>query len=238
MEFEDIEVNSQRWFQLDDLLNEEWRDIEDFEGLYQVSNYARVKSLKYKGKENNPQILKNKIDKRGRKHITLLKNTKRKHCNMGTLVGRTFLPNPNKLPVICHINDPFFDRVDNLKWGTCKDVEEIKYKKLEVVPIYIDGKYFNTTASAARYYGIDPALVGSRKQQGWSIEESLKIKPGILKNKCNPYLYEYNGKRYSLKQLSQMSGIHHDTIEYRLKKGWGINEAVEIPASKNGKKVK
>lgn len=40
-----IEPNSERWLNTDDLPGEEWKDIKDFEGLYQISNYGRVKSL-------------------------------------------------------------------------------------------------------------------------------------------------------------------------------------------------
>lgn len=48
MKFEQVEVNSKRWFDLTLLLNEEFRDIKDFEGVYQISNYGRVKSIKRK----------------------------------------------------------------------------------------------------------------------------------------------------------------------------------------------
>ena len=44
MKFENIEINSERWFDLTPLLNEEFKDIEDFEGLYEISNYGRIKS--------------------------------------------------------------------------------------------------------------------------------------------------------------------------------------------------
>ena len=43
--YEDVEVNSQRWLNLDNLNNELWCDIEGYEGYYQVSNYGRVKSM-------------------------------------------------------------------------------------------------------------------------------------------------------------------------------------------------
>ena len=45
MEYEKVETNSKRWFDLTPLLNEEFRDIKEYEGLYQVSNYGRIKSL-------------------------------------------------------------------------------------------------------------------------------------------------------------------------------------------------
>ena len=44
--YEEVEPNSERWFDLKDLKNEEFRDIKDYENIYQISNYGRIKSLK------------------------------------------------------------------------------------------------------------------------------------------------------------------------------------------------
>ena len=43
--YEQVKVNSERWFDLTPLLNEEFMDVVGFENLYQISNYGRVKSL-------------------------------------------------------------------------------------------------------------------------------------------------------------------------------------------------
>lgn len=42
--FEQVEVNSQRWFNLNDLKNEIWKPIKGFEEKYDISNYGRIKS--------------------------------------------------------------------------------------------------------------------------------------------------------------------------------------------------
>ena len=44
--YENIEFNSEKWFDLTPLLNEEFEDIKGYEELYQVSNYGRVKSTR------------------------------------------------------------------------------------------------------------------------------------------------------------------------------------------------
>lgn len=46
MEFEKVEVNSERWFDLTLLKNEEFRDIKETKNKYQISNYGRIKSKK------------------------------------------------------------------------------------------------------------------------------------------------------------------------------------------------
>ena len=97
---------------------EEWRDIAGYEGLYQVSNLGNVKSLNYNrtGKE---RILKPGNDGRGYLFVQLCKEGIRKKCLVHRLVAETFIPNPNKYPVINH-RDEIRDHnwVKNLEWCT------------------------------------------------------------------------------------------------------------------------
>ena len=78
-----------------------WRDIKDYEGLYQVSNWGRFKNLNYRntGKER----LKNPSkDVGGYLVINLRKNNETKTCYVHRLVAETFLPNPEGKPCINH----------------------------------------------------------------------------------------------------------------------------------------
>lgn len=73
MQYEEVEVNSERWFDLTPLLNEEWKTIilnynnsELILPNYKVSNYGRVKSyIKYNSHPQVPRILKCSTDKKG-----------------------------------------------------------------------------------------------------------------------------------------------------------------------------
>jgi hypothetical protein len=105
---------------------EMWKDIKGFEGLYQVSNFGRVKSLPKEwvcgrnggiGKHNG-MILKIQIDKEtGYIRVTLTKKNIRKHISIHRLVGIHFITNPNNKPVINHINGIKLDnRIENLEW--------------------------------------------------------------------------------------------------------------------------
>ena len=90
-----------------------WKDIKGYEGLYQVSNLGRVKSLKF-GKE---KILRLIIDKKKYIHVNFWKNKKSKTFLVHRLVAMAFLPNPQNLPVVNHKDEnPSNNNVDNLEF--------------------------------------------------------------------------------------------------------------------------
>ena len=98
--------------------NEEvWKDVVGYEGLYQVSNLGRVKSLKY-GKE---RILKSANIGRGYLKVNLWRNREQKQYLVHRLVGQSFIPNPNNLPEINHRDeDKTNNKVVNLEWCSSK----------------------------------------------------------------------------------------------------------------------
>ena len=92
-----------------------WKDILGYEGLYQVSNFGRVKSIKF-GKERllRPQLIKN-----GYLCINLYKNNKCKRYLIHRLVAEHFLDNPNNLSEVNHKSEDKTDNsVSNLEWCT------------------------------------------------------------------------------------------------------------------------
>ena len=107
-----------RWFSLDNLPNEKWKDIEDYEGLYQISNYGRVKSL------TRDKILKPLKSKHSnyRYTVSLSKCNVVKQAKCHRLVATAFVPNQNNLPEVNHkkpVTEQFCDnRSSNLEWAT------------------------------------------------------------------------------------------------------------------------
>lgn len=94
---------------------EVWKDIEGYEGLYQVSSLGRVKSLRF-GKE---RILKAGKDKGGYLMVNLCKNSKTKMYKVHRLVAQAFIPNPDGLQCINHKDENKTNNcVDNLEWCT------------------------------------------------------------------------------------------------------------------------
>ena len=99
-----------------------WRDIEGYEGLYQVSNKGRVKSLKC-GKE---RILRPGIDGYGYCFIILYNDSVRKTFKLHRLVAQAFIPNLYNKPQVNHLDENKKNNcVDNLEWATAK--ENINY---------------------------------------------------------------------------------------------------------------
>ena len=92
-----------------------WKDIPDYEGLYQVSTLGNVKSLK-RGKE---RLLKPSKTNNGYMFVTLYKNTKHKIFKVHRLVAMTFLENPNNLSCVNHKDEnKDNNHVDNLEFCT------------------------------------------------------------------------------------------------------------------------
>lgn len=97
-----------------------WKDIKEYEGLYQVSNLGRVKSLNYKrmGKE---KILKS-TKRNNYPFVVLCKDGSPQNYYIHRLVAQAFIPNPDNKPCIDHINtDRTDNRVENLRWCTQKE---------------------------------------------------------------------------------------------------------------------
>lgn len=107
---------------------EVWKEIDGYNQRYEVSNYGRVRSkdMVVNGRLQNchkikGRILKPHTDKEGYKGVVLCINQKRKTFRLHRLVAAAFIPNPDNLPEIDHIDG---NRVNNdatnLRWSTRK----------------------------------------------------------------------------------------------------------------------
>ena len=103
---------------------EEWRPIPGYEGLYEVSNTGRVRSVDryvktcygsyrlHKGKVLSPGI---------RPDGYLVVSLQYRMFRVHRLVAQAFLPNPDNLPQVNHKDEnPGNNNVDNLEWCTAK----------------------------------------------------------------------------------------------------------------------
>lgn len=99
-------------------MREIWKPIEGWEGLYEVSNLGNVKSF-CKGKE---RFLRPSKKKNGYLQVVLQDNGRKGFFTIHRLVAAAFIPNPNNLPTVNHIDEnKENNRVDNLEWMTTQD---------------------------------------------------------------------------------------------------------------------
>ena len=108
-------------------MQEIWKDVPGYEGLYQVSNMGRVKSLARTRKMNLPgrdtasvseRILKFGASQ-GYHAVTLAKDGINRKIRLHKLVALVFVPNPDNKPDINHKDgDKHNNRSDNLEWVT------------------------------------------------------------------------------------------------------------------------
>ena len=98
-----------------------WKDVPGYIGLYKVSNYGHVKSIK--------KQLVLKICGSGNRYKTVaLCNGMRKTFRLHRLVAAAFIPNPDNLPEIDHIDgDRANNHATNLRWCTRK--QNLNYQK-------------------------------------------------------------------------------------------------------------
>lgn len=111
-------------------MGEIWKNIPNYIGYYQISNFGRVKSLTRKVKSSrskieyrtvNERIIKSRIDKYGYETVILRKENTDKHFTIHRLIAICFIPNPENLPSINHIDENKLNNtVENLEWCTVK----------------------------------------------------------------------------------------------------------------------
>lgn len=123
-------------------MQEVWKDIEGYEGKYQISNLGNVKSLNYRG-QGYAKNLVPKVNNYGRLWVELMKDGVKRQFLIHRLVGMAFIPNPDNLPQINHMDEnPRNNRMDNLEWctGEYNRGQYIKNhpggrKKINVLPV-------------------------------------------------------------------------------------------------------
>ena len=99
---------------------EEWRDIRGYEGLYQISNLGRVKSLRDNHGKYREKIL-NPSNRKGYLIVSLCRKGRKREFKVHRLVALHFIDNPNNYSQVNHKDEnKENNRVDNLEWCTPK----------------------------------------------------------------------------------------------------------------------
>lgn len=166
-------------------MNEIWKPVKDYEDLYDVSNFGRVRSLGMwvDGKNGSKRFVKGRVLRPGKNrygylYVGLCKDGVMKLYKVHRLVAMAFLPNPNDLPQVNHKDQNKENNcVENLEW--------------------CDGKY-NTTYSIGKtvyMYTLDDKLCGL-----WPSTQECgrhEFRESAISRCCNGKLKKYKGFKWS-----------------------------------------
>ena len=170
---------------------EQWKDVKGYEGVYQVSNLGRVRSLDHyvktghNGKRlSRGKVLKQDLTCNGYLFIKTSKKYKSKHLAVHRLVAKAFIENPKDLPDVNHKDETKHNNIaTNLEWcnnsynalyGTCqqrltkykqKPVEMVDKQTKNVVGVFNSMKEASETLSICKEQ-ISAVCRGKRKTAG------------------------------------------------------------------------
>jgi hypothetical protein len=165
--------------------NEIWKPLKDYEGLYLISNYGRIKSLTYN------RIRVNTLSKNGYLRLRLSKKGKVKTITVHTLVAKNFIPQENLLKnQVNHINGIKTDnRVENLQWVTAqenithaikKGLSDPRNGRKEIIIEYEkinDKKYaLESDIKLSKKYNLSPTVIGKRRKEQGILYKNQKTK--------------------------------------------------------------
>lgn len=122
-------------------MKEVWKDVQGYEGLYQVSNLGRIKSLKRLVRSNKfgaERLLKERIlhstdNGNGYKIIGLRISGKRNNFYIHRLVATAFIENPHNFGYVNHIDHNTYNNTsNNLEWCTQKhNINHSRYRMMK-----------------------------------------------------------------------------------------------------------
>ncbi len=170
-------------------MEEIWKDIEGFEGYYQVSNLGRVRSVERIGCNNRyyDSIIRKQSLSRGYPIVSLSKDGNKIHRYVHILVARAFVPNPNNFPQVGHKDETRTNnRADNLEWVTAKQNNNM--------PLHIK----RISGENNSNYGV--VMTQEQKDK----ISATKKSSGVAKGKNNPMygVHRYLGEAPCAKQVS------------------------------------
>lgn len=143
--------------------SEVWKPVVGYEGLYEVSNIGRVRSINFH-KSGKAKVMRPSFNTWGYLIVDLRKNNKRHSYTVHRLVALAFIPNPDNLPEINHKNEIKYDNtVENLEWCTRKyninygTGNERRGRRKSIVQLDNNGnvvRKWESGFAASRYYQI------------------------------------------------------------------------------------
>lgn len=200
-----LDINQYTIYSLINGIKEEWKDIENYEGLYQVSNLGRVKSLKMRshGKYvDREKILKpTKINEKGYLSVQLQKEQKGKRHLIHRLVAKAFVENddPINKKYINHIDENITNNTySNLEW--CDNAYNINYGSRKI-------SNSESQFKPVLQYDDNNNLIKTWRSV-YEVADAFNCKDSTIRNLCN-----HKNKKY-----------YHNRIKPLLQYKWEFGE--------------
>jgi len=196
------------------VMDEQWKDVEGFEGIYQISNHGRLKSF-HKNAIGEIRSVKNKNG--WYLTVPLCARSKRKTARIHRLVAEAFIPNPENKREVNHKDlNKQNNHVDNLEWATCKEnCAHALFNKPEMIAgmnhynqfirpksiqqVSFDGQLiaeFQSGATAAKTTGVCQRNI-------LQVATHAEYKPGKTRKQAGGYVWRFKDEIQSNSQFEQ-----------------------------------
>lgn len=171
-----------------------WKSCPEFESKYLISSHGRVMGIGTYNTCKKGELIKlhKKSGRNGYMQARFYDNGKVKTIEIHTLVAKAFIPNPDNLPMVNHIDeDKTNNHAENLEW--CDNLYNIRYSNAKAVDVYTkEGKFVETleaVSDVARKYNTDTT----------NISRCCKSLYGT----CNGFQFRYHNDPFQKKPLSE-----------------------------------
>lgn len=171
-----------------------WKPCPGFEEKYLVSSHGRVVGIGTYNTCKKGELIKlhKKHGRNGYVQARFYDNGRAKTFEIHLLVAKAFIPNPNNLPMVNHIDeDKTNNHVENLEW--CTNQYNVRYSSAKAVDVYTkNGEFVETLeaiADAAAKYNTEVS----------NISACCKRKYGT----CAGYQFRYHGEPFQKKPVSE-----------------------------------
>lgn len=211
-------------------MQEIWKDISGYEGIYQVSNFGNIKSLERYFPTKNPKkpiahinekILKLRTDKKGYLNVGLTKNGKFRTIQVHRIVAEAFIPNPENMPQVNHKDEnKSNNNVNNLEWCSRKyncnyGTRNLKIGKSScknrVIQCDLEGnpiKIFKNGKEAGLAFGKDPSSIYAccvgKQLTAFGYRWCHEGKTLVLLHDCCKCVLKYDEKKHLIAKYSSM----------------------------------
>ena len=232
---------------------ETWKDVLNYEGIYQVSNEGRIKSLSrdiatyYGSRKTKERYMVANDNGNGYKYVDLSEKGIITRNYIHRLVAYAFIPNPEGKPEVNHINgDKSDNRAENLEWVTRRENEEHSYDiglkngsiseidviELEMIKDLLKTKKYSLT-EIRNIFNISEKMIGNIRKG--TVESKLtfeSVKRNKLSNGYKTVVYDKKKQEektfISSKQASSYYGRWDGYFSELNRKYGGENEFFKV----------